>query len=181
MKFCWLLWSVSSVCVLDWCVQYERERSGPAGGEDMCGDSLVRPSWWCLFSQWMAEATSDINIRNNGGITLHLRSVCDLASTKMWWIQYPLSATSWGVLKRAQEIYSVRWSFEMHAINGGGNAWIKIIGISDQYASKRCQDASTKRWVMEFWGTGAGLPRAAQPSTDYEAIFAHLSLFFDGL
>ena len=101
MKFRWLLWSVSSVCVLDWCVQYERERSGPAGGEDMCGDSLVRPSWWCLFSQWMAEATSDINIRNNGGITLHLRSVCDLAS-RMWWIQYPLSATSWGVLKRAQ-------------------------------------------------------------------------------
>ena len=33
----------------------------------------------------------------------------------------------------------------MHAINGGGNAWIKIIGVSEQYASKRCQD---KRWVL---------------------------------
>ena len=104
MKFRWLLWSVSSVCVLDWCVQYERERSGPAGGEDMCGDSLVRPSWWCLFSQWMAEATSDINIRNNGGITLHLRSVSDLAS-RMWWIEYnircqPRAEVCWRELRK---------------------------------------------------------------------------------
>ena len=63
-------------------VSSARPSRSPAGGEDMCGDSMVRPSWWCLFSQWMAEATSDINIRNNGGITLHLRSVCDLATPR---------------------------------------------------------------------------------------------------
>ena len=34
----------------------------------------------------------------------------------------------------------------MHAINGGGNAWIKIIGVSDQYASKRNQNHDGKRW-----------------------------------